>query len=54
MLKNVSCEYDRVVSITYGATQAGRIMFDTKRKRENSHVWPFEARMMLLLDRSRV
>ena len=30
------------VSITCGATHAGRILFDTKRKRENSRVWPFE------------
>jgi len=41
------------VSITCGATHAGRILFDTKRKRENSRVWPFEVRVMLLLDRSR-
>ena len=39
------------VSITCGATHAGRILFDTKRKRENSRVWPFEVRVMLLLDR---
>ena len=42
-----------LVSITCGATHAGRILFDTKRKRENSRVWPFEVRVMLLLDRSR-
>ena len=41
------------VSITCGATHAGRILFDTTRKRENSRVWPFEVRLMLLLDRSR-
>ena len=41
------------VSITYGNTHAGRILFDTKRKRENSRVWSFEVRVMLLLDRSR-
>ena len=42
------------VSITCGATHAGRIfLFDTKRKRENSRVWLFEVRLMLLLDRSR-
>jgi len=36
-----------------GVCLAGRILFDTKRKRENSRVWPFEVRVMLLLDRSR-
>ena len=41
------------VSITCGATHAARIWLDTKRKRENSRVWPFEDRVMLLLDRSR-
>ena len=41
------------VSITCGATHAGRVLFDTKRKRENSRVWPFEVRVMLLLDRPR-
>ena len=41
------------VSITCGATHGGRTLFDTKRKRENSRVWPFEVRVMLLLDRSR-
>ena len=41
------------VSITCGATHVGRILFDTKQKRENSRVWPFEVRVMLLLDRSR-
>ena len=41
------------VSIACGATRAGRILFDNKRKRENSRVWPFEVRVMLLLDRSR-
>ena len=40
-------------SITCGATHAGRILFDTKRKHENSRVWPFEVRVMLPLDRSR-
>ena len=33
------------------STNAGRILFDTKRKRENSRVWPCEVRVMLLLDR---
>ena len=41
------------VSITCGAKHAGRIYFDTKRKRENSCVWPFEVRVILLSDRSR-
>ena len=41
------------VSIVCGATHAGRILFDTKRKRENSRGWLFEVRVMLLLDRSR-
>ena len=41
------------VSIACGATHAGRILFDTKRKRENSRVWPFDVRVMLLLDISR-
>ena len=36
--------------ITCGATHAGRILFDTTQKRENSRVWPFEVRVMLLLD----
>ena len=40
------------VSITCGATHAGRILFDTKRKRENSGVWPFEVRVMLLRSRA--
>ena len=40
------------VSITRGATHAGRILFDTKRKHENSRVWPFEVRV-ILLNRSR-
>ena len=42
-------------SITCGATYASRILFDTKRERENNRVWPFEVRVMLLLltDRSR-
>ena len=41
------------VSITYGATHAGRILFDTMRKCENSRVWPLEVRVMLLFDTSR-
>ena len=41
------------LQLTCGATYSGRILFDTKRKRENSRVWPFEVRVMLLLDRSR-
>ena len=40
-------------SITCGAAHAGQIIFTTKRKRENSRVWPFEVRVMLLFDRSR-
>ena len=47
------CDYFSV-STTCGATHAGRILFDTKRQRENSRrVWPFKVRVMLLLDRSR-
>ena len=42
-----------LVSITCGATRAGRILFDTNPKRENSHLWTFEVRVMLLIDRSR-
>ena len=41
-----------MLAITWGAKHAGRILFDTKRKCENSRVWPFEVRGMLLLDRS--
>ena len=41
------------VSMTCGATHAGRILFDTNQKRENSRVWSFEVRVMLLLGRSR-
>ena len=40
-------------SITCGPTNAGRILFDIKWKRENSRMWPFRVRVMLLLDRSR-
>ena len=49
----VSSRYDCFfsVSITCGATHAGRILFDTKRKRENRSVWPFEVRVMMLLVR---
>ena len=41
------------VSMTSGATHTGQILFDTKQQRENSRVWPFGVRVMLLLDRSR-
>ena len=40
-------------SLTCGATHAGRILFDIKRKRKDSCVWCFEVRVTLLLDRSR-
>ena len=38
---------------TYGATHAGRILYDTNRKRENSRLWLFEVKVIVLLDRSR-
>ena len=49
----VGNRYDFFFRFQYHPAHAGRMLFDTKRKRENSRVWPFEVRVMLLIDRSR-